>query len=109
MARQRGTFIRASCAAHIGMRIVPIMIIFYWNADGTYEGWWGYENHPKLNVEGCAALREELLAIARRGFSRRLMRMAGGWMLPRYLGKTRGIQPCLLADVPHCGQERFFR
>lgn len=58
----------------------PYHDYFYWNADGTYEGWWGYENHPKLNVEGCAALREELLAIARRWVSPPFD--ADGWRHP---------------------------
>ena len=66
----------------------PYHDYFYWNADGTYEGWWGYENHPKLNVEGCAALREELLAIARRWVSPPFD--ADGWRLDvaADLGKT---------------------
>ena len=50
-----------------------------WPCNGSYEGWWGYENHPKLNVEGCAALREELLAIARRWVSPPFD--ADGWRL----------------------------
>ena len=67
----------------------PYHDYFYWNADGTYEGWWGYENHPKLNVEGCAALREELLAIARRWVSPPFD--ADGWRLDvaADLGKQR--------------------
>ena len=66
----------------------PYHDYFYWNADGTYEGWWGYENHPKLNVEGCAALREELLVIARRWVSPPFD--ADGWRLDvaADLGKT---------------------
>ena len=47
----------------------PYRDYFYWNDDGSYEGWWGYENHPKLNEEGCSALKEEILAIGKKWVS----------------------------------------
>lgn len=42
----------------------PYREYFYWQADGTYEGWWGHSNHPKLNLEHNEALRREILGIA---------------------------------------------
>ena len=32
----------------------PYHDYFYWNADGTYEGWWGHDTLPKLNYEGAS-------------------------------------------------------
>ena len=66
----------------------PYRDYFYWNPDGSYEGWWGYENHPKLNVEGCAALRKEILEIAKLWVSPPFC--ADGWRLDvaADLGKT---------------------
>jgi alpha-glucosidase len=34
----------------------PYRNYFYWEEDGSYEGWWGYANHPKLNIENCKEL-----------------------------------------------------
>lgn len=69
----------------------PYREYFYWNPDGTYEGWWGYENHPKLNVEGCVALQKELLEIAKRWVSPPFC--ADGWRLDvaADLGKTESF------------------
>ncbi len=36
---------------------------FYWNDEGYYEGWWGHDNHPKLNVESCKELEQQLYEI----------------------------------------------
>ncbi len=66
----------------------PYREYFYWDADGRYEGWWNHENHPKLNVGGCAALRGDLLEIAKRWVSPPFC--ADGWRLDvaADLGKT---------------------
>lgn len=66
----------------------PFHDYFYWNEDGSYEGWWGYENHPKLNLEGCEALRQEILEIGKRWVSPPFC--ADGWRLDvaADLGKT---------------------
>lgn len=66
----------------------PYHDYFYWNPDGSYEGWWGYENHPKLNEEGCTALKEEILSIAKKWVSAPFH--ADGWRLDvaADLGKT---------------------
>ncbi len=55
----------------------PYRSYFYWNADGTYEGWWGYANHPKLNLEGCPALYQEILRIGKKWIGAG----ADGWRL----------------------------
>jgi len=66
----------------------PYRDYFYWNEDGTYEGWWGYENHPKLNEEGCKELKNEILAIGKKWVSEPFN--ADGWRLDvaADLGKT---------------------
>ena len=70
----------------------PYRPYFYWNQDGDgYEGWWGYENHPKLNVEGCARLREEIFRIAAKWVSPPFS--ADGWRLDvaADLGRTEAF------------------
>lgn len=58
----------------------PFHPYFIWNQDGTaYEGWWGYENHPKLNVEGCLELRNKILEIGAKWVSPPFC--ADGWRL----------------------------
>lgn len=58
----------------------PYRSYFYWNQEGNkYEGWWGHENHPKLNVEGSAKLREEIFGIAEKWVSPPFN--ADGWRL----------------------------
>lgn len=57
----------------------PYRDFFYWENDEKYEGWWGYENHPKLNVEGSKKLQEELYRIARKWVSQPYN--ADGWRL----------------------------
>ncbi|MDO4531785.1 MAG: alpha-amylase family glycosyl hydrolase, partial [Bacillota bacterium] len=52
---------------------------FYWKEDGSYEGWWDYENHPKLNEEGCAELKKEILEIGKKWVSAPFH--ADGWRL----------------------------
>ena len=67
----------------------PYHSYFYWDADGkSYEGWWGYENHPKLNIEGCAELRDKILEIGAKWVSPPFC--ADGWRLDvaADLGKT---------------------
>lgn len=69
----------------------PYHDYFYWQEDGTYEGWWGYENHPKLNIEGCEALKNEILAIGKKWVSAPFH--ADGWRLDvaADLGKTESF------------------
>lgn len=57
----------------------PYHDYFYWNEDGSYEGWWGYENHPKLNVENCSALYQEIMQIGQKWVSAPYQ--ADGWRL----------------------------
>ena len=66
----------------------PYHDYFYWKEDGSYEGWWNYENHPKLNEEGCEALKEKILEIAKKWVSAPFN--ADGWRLDvaADLGKT---------------------
>lgn len=66
----------------------PYHDYFYWNEDGTYEGWWGYENHPKLNEEGCEELKKEILEIGKKWVSAPFN--VDGWRLDvaADLGKT---------------------
>lgn len=66
----------------------PYHDYFYWNEDGTYEGWWGYENHPKLNAEGCEELKKEILEIGKKWVSAPFD--VDGWRLDvaADLGKT---------------------
>lgn len=66
----------------------PYHDYFYWNEDGTYESWWGFENHPKLNLEGCPKLEEEILRIGEKWVSAPYH--VDGWRLDvaADLGKT---------------------
>ena len=66
----------------------PYRNYFYWNEDGSYEGWWGYENHPKLNEEGCEELKNKILEIGKKWVSAPFH--ADGWRLDvaADLGKT---------------------
>ncbi|MBQ2413205.1 MAG: glycoside hydrolase family 13 protein, partial [Anaerotignum sp.] len=66
----------------------PYRNYFYWEEDGSYEGWWGYANHPKLNIENCKGLKNEILDIGRRWVSAPFH--ADGWRLDvaADLGKT---------------------
>ena len=66
----------------------PYRDYFYWDEDGSYEGWWGYENHPKLNEEGCEKLKQEILEIGKKWVSAPFN--ADGWRLDvaADLGKT---------------------
>lgn len=52
---------------------------FYWKEDGSYEGWWGYENHPKLNVDDSKNLYQTLLEIGKKWVSPPFC--ADGWRL----------------------------
>ncbi|MBR2382882.1 MAG: alpha amylase C-terminal domain-containing protein, partial [Anaerotignum sp.] len=52
---------------------------FYWKEDNSYEGWWDYENHPKLNEEGCKELNNEILKIGKKWVSPPFN--ADGWRL----------------------------
>ncbi len=57
----------------------PYHDFFYWNPDGSYEGWWGYENHPKLNYENSARLRQMVMEIGKKWVSPPYC--ADGWRL----------------------------
>ncbi|MCL2415954.1 MAG: alpha amylase N-terminal ig-like domain-containing protein, partial [Defluviitaleaceae bacterium] len=52
---------------------------FVWNSDGYYEGWWGHDNHPKLNFEGSESLYEYILHIGAKWVSPPFN--ADGWRL----------------------------
>jgi len=76
----------------------PYRDFFYWKEDGTYEGWWGYENHPKLNEEGCKKLKEEILEIGKKWVSEPFC--CDGWRLDvaADLGKTSEFNHQFWAD-----------
>ncbi len=57
----------------------PYHDYFYWQQDGSYEGWWGYENHPKLNVDESETLYQTLLNIGKKWVSPPFG--ADGWRL----------------------------
>lgn len=57
----------------------PYHDFFYWNADGSYEGWWGYENHPKLNYENSTKLRQLVMEVGKKWVSSPYF--ADGWRL----------------------------
>ena len=42
---------------------------FRWNEGGGYDGWWGHDNHPKLNYEQSEALYKYILEIGRKWVS----------------------------------------
>ena len=84
----REGFYKGSGKGAFQRKTSPYRNYFYWNEDGTYEGWWGYENHPKLNEEGCRELKNEILAIGKKWVSEPFH--ADGWRLDvaADLGKT---------------------
>lgn len=47
----------------------PYRSYFKWNEDGSYDGWWGHENHPKLNYEQSEELYNYILNIGRKWVS----------------------------------------
>ena len=57
----------------------PYHDYFYWQEDGSYEGWWGYDNHPKLNVDKSKNLYQTLLDIGKKWVSPPFC--ADGWRL----------------------------
>ncbi len=57
----------------------PYRPFFYWMGEKTYEGWWGYENHPKLNYDECLSLREYMYEIGKKWVSAPFY--ADGWRL----------------------------
>lgn len=57
----------------------PYRPFFCWNEDGSYEGWWGYENHPKLFYENSQALYKKILNIGKKWVSPPYC--ADGWRL----------------------------
>lgn len=50
----------------------PYRDYFIWKDDGSYDGWWGFSNHPKLNYENSPKLMEEI------------MKSAEKWVIPPY-------------------------
>lgn len=52
---------------------------FKWNEDGSYDGWWGHDNHPKLNYEGSPELYNYILEIGKKWVSPPFN--ADGWRL----------------------------
>jgi alpha-glucosidase len=42
----------------------PYRDYFIWNTPTTYDSWWGHDNQPKLNFEGCPELYDYILRIA---------------------------------------------
>lgn len=65
----------------------PYRTFFTWTGADTYEGWWGYKNHPKLNYEGAPALVERIMGIAEK------------WLLPPF--KADGWRLDVAADLGH--------
>ncbi len=57
----------------------PYRRYFYWNENEKYEGWWGHENHPKLNIESSLELKNKILDIGRKWVSEPFC--ADGWRL----------------------------
>ncbi len=47
----------------------PYRNYFKWNDNGSYEGWWGHDNHPKLNYESSQELYNYILKIAKKWVS----------------------------------------
>lgn len=88
---KEGIYIGKNVGAYQG-ESSPYRPYFYWKEDGrSYEGWWGFENHPKLNVEGCAKLREEIFKIGEKWVSPPYC--ADGWRLDvaADLGRTEAF------------------
>lgn len=42
---------------------------FKWNEDGCYDGWWGHDNHPKLNFEESEELYNYIINIGKKWVS----------------------------------------
>ena len=84
----REGFYKGTVMGAFRQKTSPYHVYFYWNEDGTYEGWWGHENHPKLNEEGCEELKNEILEIGKKWVSAPFH--ADGWRLDvaADLGKT---------------------
>ena len=85
----REGFYKKTCKGAYLNETSPYRDYFYWEEDGSYEGWWGYQNHPKLNEEGCEELKEEILNIGKKWVSEPFC--ADGWRLDvaADLGKTQ--------------------
>ena len=69
----------------------PYRDYFIWKDDGSYDGWWGFSNHPKLNYENSPKLMEEI------------MKSAEKWVLPPY--NSDGWRVDVAADL---GQSEEF-
>jgi len=61
---------------------------FYWKENGTYDGWWGHPNHPKLNFES-PELFQYIMSIAQKWVSPPFN--ADGWRLD--VAADLGINP----------------
>lgn len=51
-----------------------------WPYNNSYDGWWGHDTLPKLNYEGSQELMDYVLHVAKNGYLRPTMWMAGDWM-----------------------------
>lgn len=47
----------------------PYRDYFQWYDDGSYNGWWGHDNHPKLNYEKSQELYNYIMKIAKKWVS----------------------------------------
>jgi alpha-glucosidase len=47
----------------------PYRDYFKWNSNGNYEGWWGHQNHPKLNYENSEELYNYIMNIGKKWVS----------------------------------------
>jgi len=57
----------------------PYADYFIWREDGSYDAWWGHDNHPKLNFEGSRELYDKILQVAAKWVSPPYN--ADGWRL----------------------------
>ncbi len=57
----------------------PYYDYFSWNEDGTYESWWGFLNHPKLNFENSEQITNYIMEIGKKWVSEPFY--ADGWRL----------------------------
>jgi alpha-glucosidase len=61
-----------------------------WPNNGAYEGWWGHDNHPKLNFEASRELYEYILSVAAKWVSPPYN--ADGWRLDVAADLGRGAE-----------------
>ena len=72
---------------------------FYWKENGTYDGWWGHPNHPKLNFES-PELFQYIMEIEQKWVSPPFN--ADGWRLD--VAADLGINPNFNhSSIPYVG------